>query len=185
MGSLHQIQLDQTRKIPTPCCHICEWGLLKRNQCYIYAKQTKMASTTTKKNQHKNGNDVQDSSDVITLWFVVVWISSIIKVNQDGRTNERTNARNAISPPPTLDNAMNLYFPLTVQYFLIYTIIITFKVFPIAYSEIPHFPNQMEDKNKLKTMSNNYKYIVFNLLYTCTCTSHLSKVFGNINKIPI
>ena len=133
-----------------PCSHICEWGLLKRKQCYIYAKQTKMASTTTKKNQHTNSNDVQDSPDVITLSFVVVWIWSIIKVNQDGRTNERTNAlpkRNIT--PPTLDNAMNLYFPLTVQYFLIYIIIITFKVFPIAYSEIPHFPHKMNDKNKL------------------------------------
>ena len=88
MGSLHQIQLDQTRKIPTLCSYICEWGLLKRKQCYIYAKQTKMASTTTKKNQHTNSNDVQDSPDVITLSFVVVWIWSIIKVNQDGWTNE-------------------------------------------------------------------------------------------------
>jgi hypothetical protein len=104
-----------------------------------------MASTTTKKNQHKNDNDVQDSPDIITLWFVVVWIWSIIKVNQDGQTN----VRNAISPPPTLNNAMNLYFPLTVQYFLIYIIIITFKVFPIAYSEIYHFPHKMKDKNKL------------------------------------
>ena len=67
MGSLHQIKLDQARKIPTPCCHICEWGLLRRKQCYIYAKRTNMASPTTKKTQHTNGNDVQDSPDVITL----------------------------------------------------------------------------------------------------------------------
>jgi hypothetical protein len=36
-------------------------GSLKRKQCYIYSKGTKMANFTTKKNQHKNGNDVQDS----------------------------------------------------------------------------------------------------------------------------
>ena len=30
-------------------------------ECYIYAKGTKMANFTTKKNQHKNINDVQDS----------------------------------------------------------------------------------------------------------------------------
>jgi hypothetical protein len=59
MGSLHQIQHKQIRKMPTPCCQICDWGLLKRKQCYIYAKGTKMANFTTKKNQHKNGNDVQ------------------------------------------------------------------------------------------------------------------------------
>jgi hypothetical protein len=47
--------------MPTPCCQICEWGLLKRKQCYICAKGTKLANFTTKKNQHKNGNDVQDS----------------------------------------------------------------------------------------------------------------------------
>jgi hypothetical protein len=49
-------------KMPTPCCQICEWGLLKRKQCYICAKGTKLANFTTKKNQHKNGNDVQDST---------------------------------------------------------------------------------------------------------------------------
>jgi hypothetical protein len=37
------------------------------NGDYIYAKRTRMTSTTTKKNQHKNDNDVQDSPDVITL----------------------------------------------------------------------------------------------------------------------
>ena len=47
--------------MPTSCCQICEWGFFKRNQCYIYAKGTKMANFTTKKNQRKNGNDVQDS----------------------------------------------------------------------------------------------------------------------------
>jgi len=51
----------QIRKMPTSCCQICEWGLLERKQCYIYAKGTKMANFTTKKNQHKNGNDVRDS----------------------------------------------------------------------------------------------------------------------------
>ena len=37
------------------------YGILTPKQCYIYAKGTKMANFTTKKNQHKNGNDVQDS----------------------------------------------------------------------------------------------------------------------------
>ena len=45
----------------TSCCQICDWELVKRKQCYIYAKGTKMANFTTKKNQHKNGSDVQDS----------------------------------------------------------------------------------------------------------------------------
>ena len=45
----------------TQCCQICDWGLLKRKQCYIYAKGTKMANFKTKKNQHKNGNDVQNN----------------------------------------------------------------------------------------------------------------------------
>ena len=44
-----------------PCCQICEWGLLKRKQCYILAKETKMPTVTTKKNQRKYGNDVQDN----------------------------------------------------------------------------------------------------------------------------
>ena len=44
MGSLHQIQHKQIRKIPTPCCQICEWGLLKRKQYYIYVKGTKMVN---------------------------------------------------------------------------------------------------------------------------------------------
>ena len=61
MGSLHQIQHKQIRKMATLCCQICEWGLLKRKQCNIYVKGTKMANFTTKKNQHKNGNNVQDS----------------------------------------------------------------------------------------------------------------------------
>jgi hypothetical protein len=58
----------------------------------------------------------------------------------------RTNGRNAISPPPTLDNAMDFYFPSRVQHFLIYTISITF---PIAYSEVPRFLHKIKDKNKL------------------------------------
>jgi hypothetical protein len=33
----------------------------KWKQCYIYAKETKMATFTTKKNQRKNGSDVQNS----------------------------------------------------------------------------------------------------------------------------
>jgi hypothetical protein len=46
------------------------FGLLKGSMSFggsvfwrmdIYAKGTKMANLTTKKNQHKNGNDVQDS----------------------------------------------------------------------------------------------------------------------------
>jgi len=53
--------INKLEKMPMPCCQICEWGLLKRKQCYIYAKGTKMATFTTKKNQHKNGNDVEDS----------------------------------------------------------------------------------------------------------------------------
>jgi hypothetical protein len=61
MGSLHQIQHKQIRKMPTSCCQIWEWRLLKKKQCYIYAKGTKMANFITKKNEHKNGNDVQDS----------------------------------------------------------------------------------------------------------------------------
>ena len=48
---------------------------------------------------------------------------------------------------------MNFYFPSTVQYFLIYKnmyiIIIIFKVFPIAYSEVPRFLHKMKDKNEL------------------------------------
>ena len=67
MGSLHQIQHKQIRKMPTPCCQICDWGLLKRKQCYIYAKGTKMANFTTKKNQHKNGNNVQDSPSLYVI----------------------------------------------------------------------------------------------------------------------
>ena len=47
--------------MPMPCCQICEWRLLKGKQCYIYAKGTKMATFATKKNQHKNGNDVQEA----------------------------------------------------------------------------------------------------------------------------
>ena len=61
LGSLHRIQHKHTRKMPMPCCQICEWGLLKRKQCYIYAKGTKMATFATKKNQQKNGNDVQEA----------------------------------------------------------------------------------------------------------------------------
>ena len=61
MGSLHRIQHKHTRKMSMPCCQICEWGLLKRKQCYIHAKETKMPTFTTRKNQHKNGNDVQDN----------------------------------------------------------------------------------------------------------------------------
>lgn len=64
-------------------------GTTKKKQCYISAKRTKMAITTTKKNH--NGNDVQDSPDVITLSIVVVKIRNIIKVNQNGPTNEWTN----------------------------------------------------------------------------------------------
>jgi hypothetical protein len=70
-------------------------------------------------------------------------------INKDGRMN----GRSAISPPLTLDNAMNFYFPSSVQYILIYKnmyiIIITFKVFPIAYSEVSRFLHKMKDKNKL------------------------------------
>ena len=63
MGSLHQIQHKQIRKMATLCCQICEWGLLMRKQCNIYVKGTKMANFTKKKNQYKNknGNNVQDS----------------------------------------------------------------------------------------------------------------------------
>jgi hypothetical protein len=46
------------RMVFLPCCQICEWGLLKRKQCCIYVKGTKMSNSTTKKNQHKNGNAV-------------------------------------------------------------------------------------------------------------------------------
>ena len=51
LGSLHRIQHKHTKKMPMSCCQICEWGLLKRKQCYIYAKGTKMATYATKKNQ--------------------------------------------------------------------------------------------------------------------------------------
>ena len=52
----------RTRKMTTPCCQICELGLLKRKQCYIHAKGTKFVNFTTKKNQQKLDNDIQDSS---------------------------------------------------------------------------------------------------------------------------
>jgi hypothetical protein len=47
LGSLHQIQHKQIRKMPTSCCQICEWGFFKRRQCYIYAKGTKMANSVS------------------------------------------------------------------------------------------------------------------------------------------